>query len=214
MKANARLKLFTFLLVGTVALPALAFEYPLSSTSIREAYFLGRASQQRREKFFSQYSKLLPPPKTGPQIALVQLETPFVVVIERAAQSVANYFAQDAEQEFTDKPGIFRVRIRIDLTASYGWTMPGSSGGIRLRPDDFWKDFKVRMLQDEEIPSQSVHGSPIYSLADESGSSQLIGAWMVLDYNAEKVKSALATVEVIPPEGEKVEATFDLDELR
>jgi len=214
MKTNARLRLFTFLLAVAVALPALAFEYPLSSTSIREAYFIGRQDQQKREKFFATYTKLLPVPQSGPHIGVIQLETPFVVVVERTAQAISNYHAQDAEQEFTDKPGIFRVRIRIDLTASYGWTMPAPRGGIRLRPDDFWKDFKVRMLQDEEIPSQSVHGSPIYSLADESGSSQLIGAWIVLDYNAEKVKSALATVEVIPPEGEKVEVTFDLDELR
>jgi hypothetical protein len=145
---------------------------------------------------------------------VIQLETPFVVVVERAAQAISNYHAQDAEQEFLDKPGVFRVRVRIELTEAYGWTAPSPPGTIRLRPDDFWREFKVRLIQKDEIPSQSVHGSPIYSLADESGSSQLIGAWMVHDYNAEKVKSALATVEVIPPEGEKVEVTFDLDELR
>jgi hypothetical protein len=214
MKTNARLRLFTFLLAGAVALPALAFEYPLSSTSIREAYFISRENQQKREKFFATYTKLLPMPRAGPHIAVIQLETPFVVVVERAAQAISNYHAQDAEQEFLDKPGVFCVRVRIELTEAYGWTVPSPPGTIRLRPDDFWREFKVRLIQKDEIPSQSVHGSPIYSLADESGSSQLIGAWMVHDYNAEKVKSALATVGVIPPEGEKVEVTFDLDELR
>jgi len=214
MNSGTRFRLGVLLLAAAIALPALAFEYPLSSTSIREAYFLGRADQDRREKFFRQYMRFLPDPGNGPQIALVELETPFVVVVERSAQSVANYYAQDAEQEFTDKPGIFRVRIRIDLTATYGWSMPGPHGSIRLRPDDFWKDFKVRLLQDEEIPPKSVRGEPIYSIGDEGGSSHLIGAWMVLDYNGDKVKSASATVEVIPPMGDTVDVDFPLDELR
>jgi hypothetical protein len=214
MKTNARLRLFTFLLAGAVALPALAFEYPLSSTSIREAYFIGRENQQKREKFFATYTKLLPVPQAGPHIAVIQLETPFVVVVERAAQAISNYHAQDAEQEFLDKPGVFRVRLRIELTAAYGWTVPSPPGTIRLRPDDFWREFKVRLIQKDEIPSQSVRGSPIYTSIDEAGSSRLVGAQMELEYDAEKIASGRVTVAVIPPEGEKVEVTFDLDELR
>jgi hypothetical protein len=214
MKANARLRLVTLLLAFALTFPALAFEYPLSSTTIRDAYFLGREDQQKREKFFAAYTKLLPVPQVGPHIAVIELETPFVVVVERAAQAISNYHAQDAEQEFLNKPGVFRVRLKINLTDSYGWTLPSPPGAIRLRPGDFWREFKVRLIQKDEIPSKSMQGSPIYASMDEAGSSRLVGAQMVLEYDAEKISSRPATVVVIPPEGDKVEVPFDLDELR
>jgi len=212
--SGPRFRFGALLLIAAVALPALAFEYPLSSTSIRDAYFLGRAGQQRREKFLSQYTRFLPAPATGPQVALVQLETPFVVIVDRSARSIANYYAQDAEKEFTDKPGIFRVRIRIDLTESYGWNMASTPGTIRLRPGDFWKEFKIKLIQGREISLKALHGDPIYTSSDDGGASYLSGAWIVADYDAEEVKDAAATVEVIPPEGEKVDVGFPLDELR
>jgi len=35
-----------------IARPAAAHQYPLSSTAIREAYFLGKDSAAKREEFF------------------------------------------------------------------------------------------------------------------------------------------------------------------
>jgi hypothetical protein len=214
MKTSARLRIFIFLLTGVVAIPALAFEYPLSSTSIREAYFIGKEDQQKREKFFATYTKLPPVPQAGPHIAIVQLETPFVVVVERAAQAVSGYHAPDAEQEFMGKPAVVRARLQINLTDSYGWTVPSPPGTIRLRPDDFWRDCRVHLIQKDEIPPKSVRGNPIYASMHEAGSWRLVGAQMELEYDAENITSRPATVVVIPPEGEKVEVTFNLDQLR
>jgi hypothetical protein len=72
----------------------------------------------------------------------------------------------------------------------------------------------VRLVQKEEIPSKSLRGSPIYSSGGEGSPSVLTGALIELTYDAEKIKSEDAKVEVLTPTGEEVEVTFDLATLR
>ena len=76
MKANARLRLFTCLLVGAVRLPVLAFDYPMSSGSIRDAYMLGKRKDFRTAEFFRGYIHHLPKPGTGSHVATISAETP------------------------------------------------------------------------------------------------------------------------------------------
>ena len=110
------------------------------------------------------------------------------------------------------KPGFFRVHVEIDFTDSYGAQLPSVTGGVRFRPDDFWRDFKVQLIQGKEIHTRTVHGTPIYD--DGASISGLIGAKVDLEYDAAKVKSDDATVEVVTPDGQDVKATFDLGTLR
>jgi hypothetical protein len=197
-----------------IATSAAAHQYPLSSTAIRQAYFLGKESAEKRQQFFAKYEKQLPMPQTGPHVSWIRLETPYAVVVERtASQLLGNYVAADAQEEFLGKPAIFRLRVRIDLTSTYP-AHTGSSAGVHLLPDDFWQDFQVRLAQSAEIPHASVRGQPIYSLASSEGGSVLLGAELVLEYDAEKISSDIATVEVDTPDGQRVRTTFDLTRLR
>jgi hypothetical protein len=207
--------LFLILLIGLFAAqPALAYEYPLSTEAIRDAYFLGKAGAAKREAFFAQYTQHLARPKSGPYISLIRIETPFSYVAERTARSVPNLLAPDAVQKFYGKPLPLRIRVRIDLTPTYGWQVQSSAGSLVLRSPDFWRDFDIRLIQRKTIPPVAEHGTPDYSFAGDGSSSVLVGADVELEYDPAAVRSAPATVVVDTPDGQQIEAAFDLANLR
>lgn len=214
MKTKTHFGPLVFLIAIGIALPALAYDYPLSSEAVREAYMLGKSDSAKRAEFFAKYTKQFPLPKTGVYVEMIQLETPFAVVVEHTAQQL-NYYAPDAAQEFEGKPGIFRVHVEIVLTESYGPMLPSMSGGTRLRSGDFWRDFKIRLIQGKEIHARTIHGNPVYVAGgtDSSGAA-LAGANVDLEYDAAKIKSDDATVEVITPDGQDVKADFNIAALR
>ncbi len=212
---NPKTRLGTALALAAllVAVPLFAFDYPLSPEAIREAYFLGKGDAQKRAAFLARYAQMPPLPESGPHVAIIRFETPYVVILNRMAQ-MPNDHAPDAEQEFLGKPAICRVLVEINLTASYGPQFAAPSGGVRLRSDDFWKDFTIRLIQDgKEIPAKSVRGRPIYTASGDSP-SQLSGADVTLEYAPGKIASAPAEVKVSTPDGQDVSATFDLGTLR
>lgn len=215
MASRRRLWIGLLLATVTIALPAFAYRYPLSSEDIRNAYFLGRASDEKRAELFEQYTQHPPAPKTGPYIESIRLETPYAVVVERSAVA-ANYSAPDAEEEFLSKPSIFRLQVHIQLTESYGWQVPSPAGTVRLRPDDFWRDFKIQLTQEEKDPVKpvSVSGEPIYSIGDIAVGSGLIGANVRMEYDAKKIENEAAKVAVLTPDGQTIEAEFDLAKVK
>jgi hypothetical protein len=212
MKARNHFAVFVLLSAAAVAiaLPVSAYDYPLSSEAVREAYMLGKSDGAKRAEFFAKYTKTFPLPKTGSYVEMIQFKTPFAVVVEHTTQT-PNYHAPDAAQEFEGKPGIFRVHVEIDLTETYSAQVPAASGGLSFRHEDFWRDFKIRLLQGKEIHARSVHGTPLYTGGD---SSVLSGAVVDLEFDAAKIKSDDATVEVMTPDGQDVKAVFDLGTLR
>ena len=75
--------------------PALAYDTPLSDQAVREAYFLGQRRDESMAAFLNKYTKLLPPPKTGPHISSVTFLTPFAVLVEYSSRQT-DYSAQRA----------------------------------------------------------------------------------------------------------------------
>ncbi len=210
MRTKARIG-FLVLLVAAVALPAMALLYPLSSTSIREAYFIGARNDEQTADFFLPYSHSLPMPKKGPHVAVVSVSTPFSQVVERGGQ--AGYYAQEAEQEFLGKPLDFMVRVQIDFTATY--PEPGPAGPtLTIQPvPDWWQDFHVQLDQDKTIPAKSHSVYLIYSDASANVFG-LAGAILELRYDPKKIDSAPATIKVDTADGQHVETTFNLARLR
>lgn len=213
MNSKARMGMALALATLLVALPVFALEYPLSPEAIREAFFLGKKDAQKRATFLAQYTQTLPMPETGPHVAMIQFETPFAVIVKRVSQEL-NMLAPDAQEEFLGKPAACRVFVEIDLTTSYSAQLSSPSGGVRLRSSDFWKDFTFQLMQDDKkIPADSVRGQPFYT-----GSAQLpsvlTGAYVTLEYDAEKITSGPIEVKVGTPDGQDISATFDLDTLR
>ncbi|HVB88307.1 MAG TPA: hypothetical protein VNK23_16720 [Candidatus Dormibacteraeota bacterium] len=208
--------LFLILVAALLAAqPAAAYEHPLTSDAIRDAYFIGKTSASKREAFLSSYTRHFPRPDDGPYISLIRVITPFAYVVERTARSLPAIHAPDAVQEFYGKPIPVRFRVRIDLTPTYGWQVRSHDGGVRLRNPNFWRKFSVQVIQGKDtLQPVGERGEPDYSFATDGSSSVLMGADIEMEYDPADVRSAPVTVVVQAPDGQQMEATFNLANLR
>lgn len=208
MKALCSCGLVGSLVALMVVPPALAYDdVALSSEAIREAYFLAKQDLQKRQAFFQPYRHELPVPKSGPDVAAISIKTPFAFIVDRIAVAGPSYYAQDAEQDYLGKPEHFGVHVEVYFTATYP-TSSDTPASLR----DFWKNCKVRLKQEAEIPAQEVTGGPIY---DDQSIIGYVGATIDADYDPAKVDSAKpATVEVDTPDGQRLKTTFDLARLQ
>jgi hypothetical protein len=202
----------------SAAMAAGAYEHPLRDYSIREAYFLGRRKDEKTAQFLAQYVKRLPLPKRGPHVAEIELRTPYQQVVLRARNAPDGYSSQQAAQEYRAQPGRVVLRVLIYLTPTYPAHSPLGPvqyDAVELRPEDFWRDFDVRLRQEEEIAPERVTGRPIYTMSDVGGLPGLAGAEVLLEYAAAALAAdAPATVQVLTPDGQRVRAEFDLSKLR
>jgi len=206
------------LIVVLLAEPLAACEQPLRDYSVREAYFLGRRKDEKTAQFLAQYVKRLPLPKRGPHVAEIELRTPYQQVVLRARNAPDGYSSQQASQEYRKQGDRIVVRVLIYLTPTYPAHTPITPiqiEPVRVRPEDFWRDFDIRLWQEKEILPQRVIGRPFYRASDIAGGGGLAGAEVELEFAADDViPSEPARVEILTPDGQRVSATFDLDKLR
>ena len=209
----------TLVILALIALPALAYQYPLSSIDIRDAFFIGNRNDDLTAALFAKYSRTLPAPETGPYVAEIELDTPFLQVARRAEGAV-NYDSLDAVQEFQNKPMVFRVHVKFYFTSSYMPLPVAHTEGIPMQTpsySDFWNDFKVRLIQDKEVRPKSSVGAAIFPMwgADGDGPPPSpIGGRIDVDYDPAKIDTADATVEVLTPDGQDIVVPFDLSRLQ
>ncbi len=198
-----------------------AFDTPLSDQAVREAYFLGQRHDGSMADLLNKYTKFLPAPKTGPDIASVTVFTPFALLVQQSSQRTSGYSAQQAALDHRDQGEFVRIIVQIQLTASYPsfivrptGTRSGSPNGFVPRPYDFWKDFDVKVSSgDQKLKPFSSSGQPNYLCSDDGG-CELTGATLQFDFSAEDFASGSAVIDVDPPEGDPVSVDFDLDHLR
>jgi len=214
MRGIARLALALLLPILLVAQPLRAFEYPLSSTAIREAFLTGNENNDRTFDFFLQYAHSLPQPANGPHIAIISLRTPYEQVVERGA-TVTGYHAQEAEREFSVKPLPFIVRVQIDFTPtypSYPASGPDGSHSLLQPLPNVERDFKIRVAQDKEIEPIATRTYLLTSDASYNiwGTSGIV---VEQEFDPEKIDSSDLTVKVHTPDDQDVETTFDLGRL-
>lgn len=201
------------LAVGALALRVLALSYPLTSTSIRDAYFMGNRNDGQTADFLAKYVHTLPQPANGPYIPDIGIETPFSEVVQ-LAKTRANFNAPDAVQEFQHRRLTFRVLVDIALTDTYQPIGPTEAPQDWQWVPDFWDDFKVKLIQDEkEIPAEQVRGGPTYPLGYEDV-PLVQGAHIEVLYDPAKVHAAPTRIIVVAPTGQTFETTFDLSSLR
>jgi hypothetical protein len=201
------------LLVVAIALPAIAYEYPLSSTSLRDAYMLGNRKDEHTAEFLALYTQFLPMPQTGPHVSVISVETPYSQVVE-LGQNALNPDIQGTEEELADKKFAFIVRVEVDLTDSY----PGPALSNPAAPGQpipsFERDFNIDLVQGKTIPAKSTQVYLLYS-DGVTNILQISGAVIELQYDADKIDSDDdATVKVHTPDDQDIEATFDLGHLR
>lgn len=198
-----------------------AFDTPLSDQAVREAYFLGQRHDETMANLLNKYTKFLPSPKTGPDIASVTFLTPFALLVQQSSQHTVGYSAQQAALDHRDQLEFVRIIVQIQLTDSYGpnivrptGSRSGSSTGFVPRPYDFWENFDVEIYsKDKHLLPFSSSGQPVLYCSDEGGCS-VIGATLQFDLSADDFSSDEATIDVKPPEGDPVSVDFDLGHFR
>ena len=211
----------SFLVALSVALPAAPFQTPLSDEAVRDAYFFGQRHDGTYPAILGNYIKILPPPKSGPYISSVTLNTPFIQLVQYSDGFIGNYSAQKALQDHRGKEEFILVFVEIQLTDSYGRLMPPPPNWISRspeawvpRPSDFWRDFQVQIFNgDQPLAPYDFHGHAT-SNCGRRGPCMLTGAVLELDFRAESFTSDSAVIQVTPPEGDPVSVNFDLTRLR
>jgi hypothetical protein len=211
-----------FILCAALLAPAsFSFDIPLSEESVRQAYFLGQRNDNKTVEFLDKYTQHHPVPDEGPQVASVQLLTPYANVVELSRQHTLGNSAQDALQLYKKNGDVVRVVINIYFTATYNAVIEkpagsrsSSTNGFQLRSVNFWRDFSYRLFQkDELIEPLDMQGQATYSSSEDS--SSLTGAVITLLYDANKISSSHdADVVVDTVAGQQLVTTFDLASLR
>jgi len=220
MPTYLRLPLSLFLAVVLISPASFAFNSPLSEEAIREAYFLGQRHDGSFARLLDNYSKRLPPPKSGPHISSITFLTPFAKLVQFSDAYIGSYSAQQASLDHRAQEEIVEISVEILFTPSYGAVLSVPTGsrsdspqGYRLRSYDFWKDFQVQVFEgDEERFPLRFTGEP-NSFCSHTGCT-LTGATLYLEFPASAFTSDRVSVQVLPPEAPEVRVDFDLTALR
>lgn len=214
----ARSTLAVFAAALVLVAPASAFQFPLSDTSSRAAYFLGKRHDATMGEFLARYSRQLPAPKSGPYVSDITFFTPFAQLVEYSNRQ-GTYNAQQAEIDGANKFLSVEITVYLYFTATYGELIPdppptrSSTTGVHFRAASFWHEFSFHVFDgDSPLAPATVRAEPQYRCIDDGCS--LIGSEVHLTFPAESFSSDSATVEVATPEGQLVTAEFDLDSLR
>jgi hypothetical protein len=190
------LRLSASFLILLLAIPACAYDIPLTENAIRDAYFLGTRMGGLNPDFIVQYARLVPDLKQGNCTSQVRIETPFLQVADYSSKA-PNYSAQSAVKDFSGKP----LSFRIYLDVCYRLHAPANA-------------VKVKIMQNKkEVVPNSFESSP-YSEPTEFGFLPPNGEQIVLEFTPVKIDSSDLTILIDTPDGQHGEIKFDLQALR
>lgn len=190
-------KLLAMLVRLATAVPAVAYDYPLSSNAIRDAYFLGRRQGGLGTEFLAEYRHAIPSLRVEEFISFARIETPFVQVAVESGRKL-NYSAQDAVQDFLGKP----LSVRLHLEILY---MPDAP------PDAV----KIKLVQNrKEISPSSVERSAFFPPTDVYTRLPSIGETFDLEVDALKLDGSALAIYIETPDGRNASVEFDLQSLR
>jgi hypothetical protein len=181
--------------------PQLGFGYdhPLTDEVVRDAYFLGQ-DLDRSNDFFARYTQALPVPDSGPQVAEIELLTPYAQVVQVSHEHPMGYSAQQAAADYKKRGDFIQVRVKVLFTPTY------------TGADDFWRGVSVGLVQKKHMATTGVSAQLLYT-SDPDGYSWVIGANVFVEFSVAGVESDSVDVAVVPPGGAGVRATFDLGRL-
>lgn len=185
------------LLAVSLAIPACAYDVPLTEHSIRDAYFLGTRQTSLGPDFLAKYTREIPELSLGRFHSFASLETPFTQVAIFSSKKL-NYSAQDAVKEFLGKPLPFRIHLEICYM-------------VDAPPDGI----TVRIVQNKkDLVPVSSERSLFFPASDEYTSPPPIGESMQFEFSSGKIDSSALTILIDTPDGQHTESVFDLQSIR
>jgi len=194
-------------------LPALAYECPLSSSAIRDAYFTGTGTKGTDASFYDAYSRTIPNPAKEPPVSTVTIDTPYLQVAEHSRER-PNYHVQDAVDEYFGKPAKFLVFVDIyfqrpqqrqDLTDN--GRLQSASGSLQ--------GVTIELKQNRKtIDTKIVDSWELYPFRDAQTSAEWLGEHVELACDAASIDSSELTIEVRTPEDKHYEVKFDLAQIK
>ncbi|MFZ0618799.1 MAG: hypothetical protein WAM01_08930, partial [Candidatus Acidiferrales bacterium] len=198
-------------------LRAMPYQYPLNSTTIRDACFLGTNANNENAQTWALYSHALPDLAAGTNVPQVSMVTPYLRVAERCAQG-PHYNNQDAMQDFLGRPVTVLVRLDLYFTPVLTNAEIDDSGDVRVRAIAPAQDLKIALIQnDEEVKPVSVQASAIFP-QDLDGfdvwQPVSIGQHIEIEVRPETIEAEPLTVAVQMPDGRTAKTTFDLAKLK
>jgi len=190
-------KLFIMILSLALAWPVSAYDYPLTPTAIRDAYFLGRRQGGLGTEFLAEYRHAIPSLRVEEFISFARIETPFAQVAAQSSRKL-NYSAQDAVQDFLGKPLLFQVHLEICYMSD-------------APPDAV----KIKLVQNrKEIVPTSVKRAAFYAPTDPYMRVASIGETLDLELDALMLDGSALTIYIGTPDGRNTSIEFDLRSLR
>ncbi|MGC2333580.1 MAG: hypothetical protein WA581_19170 [Candidatus Acidiferrales bacterium] len=205
MKMVERFRILAMLFVLAAALRARAYEYPLTSEAIREAYILGTGPGGSQADFYTPYAYSFHMPNTDLPGSLITIETPFLQVAEQARQA-ANYDAQDAVKKFLGKPAVFRVYADV-------YYRPRNPEAREVNPNQV--RVTLTLIQNrEKIVPESTDRWPLTVFRDAGTGAVSVGEHVQIEFAAEKIDDSPLTIKVSAPDNRSAKNTFDLARIR
>jgi hypothetical protein len=181
---------------------AMAFTYPLQEEHVREAYFLGRTTNNEKLiDFYKQYVHDFPFPARSAYFCVVEsaeFRTPYEQIVLRSRLNMNQYSSLEAEKDYRAHPNLVVVRIMISYKINYIGPIPPPSS------------FKVRVSQADSIEPRKLTIEPICSVWQDCGVTRFA---ILLWFDAEQFASGTAKVKVATPDGQTLRTEFDLDKL-
>jgi hypothetical protein len=185
------------LLSFALAIPACAYDVPLTESSIRDAYFLGTRLNGMSPDFLARYTHEIPKLTLGRYHSFASMETPFTQIAVLSSKKL-NYSAQDAVKEFLGKPLLFHLHLEICFMLN------APAGAL-----------KVRIIQNKkELLPDTSERSLFFPASDEYTSPPPIGETMELEFKADKIDSSTLSIIVDTPDGQHAHLDIDLSALR
>jgi hypothetical protein len=195
---SSRFRAFAVVLSLVLASPLSAYDFPLSESAIRDAYFLGKQQTGLGTDFLAKYSRSIPELKVEPYISRVRIETPFFQVAEQASKAL-NYSAQDAVKDFYGKRAVLRMYLEICYEADA--PLPNS-----VRIGVIQKNKPVVPLSDER--------SAFFPPTDVYTRVPNLGEKVMLEFDPTKFDSSTLTIRIDTPNGQHASTEFELQSIR
>jgi hypothetical protein len=181
-----------------LAWPGFAYDYPLTSNAIRDAYFLGRRQGGISPELLKQYSRSVAELHQGNCTSEVRIDTPFLQIAE-SVSSLPNYSAQDAQKDFSGRT----MALRIFLDICY----------MRQAPPP--NSVKITFVQNkkEVLPDSDVRSTYAERFSE---TSFLLpnGERAKLEFDPRRLDSSTLTIRIDAPNGQHAETQFDMQSIR